>query len=152
MTSAMPRQLSWDNCLNYPASARIISSLDFKYRTSYNISFKQNYVTRNTPEKFRDFRETGPRLIFDWHVDSSANQTQNQKAIIGYCLLARAFKNLHEMYLHCLMIGLFPCLLDHLTAIIQVGLAWRTRNRRPFSVNHSCLVITSYYWISTRFC
>ena len=30
---------SWDNCLNCPASARIISSLDFKYRTSYNISF-----------------------------------------------------------------------------------------------------------------
>ena len=30
---------SWDNCLNCPASARIISSFDFKHRTSYNISF-----------------------------------------------------------------------------------------------------------------
>ena len=30
---------SWDNCLNCPASARIISSLDFKHRTSYNTSF-----------------------------------------------------------------------------------------------------------------
>ena len=28
-----------DICLNCPASARIISSFDFKYRTSYNISF-----------------------------------------------------------------------------------------------------------------
>ena len=24
--------------------------------------YKENYVTRNTPEKFRDFRETGPRI------------------------------------------------------------------------------------------
>ena len=30
----------WDNCLNCPASARIISSLDFKYRTSYSIPFR----------------------------------------------------------------------------------------------------------------
>ena len=30
---------SWDNCSNCPASARIISSFDFKHRTSYNISF-----------------------------------------------------------------------------------------------------------------
>ena len=30
---------SCDNCLNCPASARIISSVDFKHRTSYNISF-----------------------------------------------------------------------------------------------------------------
>ena len=30
---------SWDNCLNCPASARIISSVDFKHRTSYNTSF-----------------------------------------------------------------------------------------------------------------
>ena len=30
---------SWDNCLNCPASARIISSFDFKHRTSYNTSF-----------------------------------------------------------------------------------------------------------------
>ena len=30
---------SWDNCLNCPASARIISSFDFKHRTSYKISF-----------------------------------------------------------------------------------------------------------------
>ena len=28
-----------NNCLNCPASARIISSLDFEYRTSYNTSF-----------------------------------------------------------------------------------------------------------------
>ena len=27
------------NCLNCPASARIISSFDFKHRTAYNISF-----------------------------------------------------------------------------------------------------------------
>ena len=25
------------------------------------LRYKENYVTRNTPEKFRDFRETGPR-------------------------------------------------------------------------------------------
>ena len=31
---------SWDNCLNCPASARIISSVDFKHRTSYNPSFE----------------------------------------------------------------------------------------------------------------
>ena len=30
---------SWDNCLNCPASARIISSFDFKHCTSYNVSF-----------------------------------------------------------------------------------------------------------------
>ena len=30
---------SQDNCLNCPASARIISSFDFKHRTAYNISF-----------------------------------------------------------------------------------------------------------------
>ena len=30
--------LMCDNCLNCPASARIISSFDFKHRTSYNIS------------------------------------------------------------------------------------------------------------------
>ena len=30
---------SWDNCLNCPASAKIISSFDFKHRTSYNIYF-----------------------------------------------------------------------------------------------------------------
>ena len=28
---------SWDNCLNCPASARIISSFDFKHRIAYNI-------------------------------------------------------------------------------------------------------------------
>ena len=28
---------SRDNCLNCPASARIISSFDFKHRTAYNI-------------------------------------------------------------------------------------------------------------------
>ena len=34
------KQLSHeDNCLNCPASARIISSVDFKHRTSYNTSF-----------------------------------------------------------------------------------------------------------------
>ena len=26
--------------------------------------YKENYVTRNAPEKFRDFRETGPRPFF----------------------------------------------------------------------------------------
>ena len=31
---------SWDNCLNCPASARIIFSVDFKHRTSYNTSFE----------------------------------------------------------------------------------------------------------------
>ena len=30
---------SQDNCLNCLASARIISSFDFKHRTAYNISF-----------------------------------------------------------------------------------------------------------------
>ena len=28
--------------------------------------YKENYVTRNTPEKFRDFRETGPWPRFGW--------------------------------------------------------------------------------------
>ena len=37
---------SWDNCLNCPASARIISSVDFKHRTSYNTSFVGNLITR----------------------------------------------------------------------------------------------------------
>ena len=31
--------------------------------------YKENYVTRNTPEKFRDFRETGPRT---WDEESRA--------------------------------------------------------------------------------
>ena len=31
--------LKLDNCLNCPASARIMSSVDFKHRTSYNTSF-----------------------------------------------------------------------------------------------------------------
>ena len=30
---------SWDNCLNCPVSARIMSSVDFKHRTSYNTCF-----------------------------------------------------------------------------------------------------------------
>ena len=34
---------SWDSCLNCPASARIISSVDFKHRTSYNTSFNNYY-------------------------------------------------------------------------------------------------------------
>ena len=38
---------SWDNCLNCPASARIISSFDFKHRTSYNISFNNNSVWKS---------------------------------------------------------------------------------------------------------
>ena len=30
--------------------------------------YKENYVTRNTPEKFRDFRETGPCSLGNHHV------------------------------------------------------------------------------------
>ena len=37
--------------------------------------YKENYVARNTPEKFRDLRETGPRLntfafvdVFQWII------------------------------------------------------------------------------------
>ena len=34
------------------------------FRASRRLRFEdtENYVTRNTPEKFRDFRETGPRI------------------------------------------------------------------------------------------
>ena len=35
---------SRDNCLNCPVSARIISSFDFKHRTSYNTSFIINLL------------------------------------------------------------------------------------------------------------
>ena len=34
------------NCLNCPESARIISSFDFKHRTSYNISFARGMLAR----------------------------------------------------------------------------------------------------------
>ena len=33
--------------------------------------YKENYVTRNTPEKFRDFRETGPWTCFEWWFSDS---------------------------------------------------------------------------------
>ena len=33
--------------------------------------YKENYVTRNTPEKFRDFRETGPSN-FNYHIRTRA--------------------------------------------------------------------------------
>ena len=36
---------SWDNCLNCPVSARIISSFSFKHRTSYHIFFSLNFVS-----------------------------------------------------------------------------------------------------------
>ena len=44
---------SQDNCLNCPASARIISSFDFKHRTSYNTSFirKFHFVIWQTTSK-----------------------------------------------------------------------------------------------------
>ena len=35
-----------------------------KFRASRHLRIEENYVTRNTPEKFRDFRETGPRPEF----------------------------------------------------------------------------------------
>ena len=38
---------SWDSCLNCPASARIISSVDFKHHTSYNTSFWQYLLIPN---------------------------------------------------------------------------------------------------------
>ena len=40
---------SWDNCLNCPASARIISSFDFKHRTAYNILSHCYNCCRQTP-------------------------------------------------------------------------------------------------------
>ena len=46
---------SWDNCLNCPASARIISSFDFKHRTSYNISFISNFYVWTFRRHFRPF-------------------------------------------------------------------------------------------------
>ena len=42
---------SRDNCLNCPASARIISSFDFKHRTSYNTSFIRDLLSNSTPNK-----------------------------------------------------------------------------------------------------
>ena len=68
MTSAMPVQCSnqlsyevtqnlnfsgsWDNCLNCPASARIISSFDFKHRTAYNIlSYDIPFTGKHEPNK-----------------------------------------------------------------------------------------------------
>ena len=40
--------------------------------------YKENYVTRNTPDKFRDLRETGPkpeifRPFFRYYLSSTAN-------------------------------------------------------------------------------
>ena len=40
---------SWDNCLNCPASARIISLVDFKHRTSYNTSFILSVLVKRWP-------------------------------------------------------------------------------------------------------
>ena len=81
MTSAMPVQLSnepapasqrswvriplshlnfsgsWDNCLNCPASARIISSFDFKHRTSYNTLFiLHSFTGKHEPNKLTCFQ------------------------------------------------------------------------------------------------
>ena len=43
---------SWDNCLNCPASARIISSFDFKHRTAYNIlSYDIPFTGKHEPNK-----------------------------------------------------------------------------------------------------
>ena len=47
-------------CLNCPASARIISSLDFKYRTSYNISFRVEFVGSLVCSEWEVF----PRLLW----------------------------------------------------------------------------------------
>ena len=52
-----------------------------KFRASRCLSFentKRNYVTRNTPDKFRDLRETGPkpeifRPFFRYYLSSTAN-------------------------------------------------------------------------------
>ena len=43
----------WDNCLNCPASARIISSFDFKHRTSYNtfLSYYIPFTGKHEPNK-----------------------------------------------------------------------------------------------------
>ena len=49
-----------------------------KFRASRRLRFedkKENYVNRNAPEKFRDFRETGPRaeknsdLVFSAQIE-----------------------------------------------------------------------------------
>ena len=43
---------SCDNCLNCPASARIISSFDFKHRTAYNIlSYDIPFTGKHEPNK-----------------------------------------------------------------------------------------------------
>ena len=44
---------SWGNCLNCPASARIISSFDFKHRTSYNtfLSYDIPFTGKHEPNK-----------------------------------------------------------------------------------------------------
>ena len=44
--------------------------------------YKENYVTRNTPEKFRDFRETGPRAPFV-SLDEKIRKNENFTSSFG---------------------------------------------------------------------
>ena len=59
-----------DNCLNCPASARIISSFDFKHRTAYNISTrkscaKQAFVMINSDTLHSDLTVILVALFFE---------------------------------------------------------------------------------------
>ena len=55
LSNCLRQLLKWDNCLNCPASTRIISSFDFKRRTSYNISFNSLCI-------FKTKASLGPKL------------------------------------------------------------------------------------------
>ena len=47
--------------------------------------YKENYVIRNTPEKFRDFRETGPssRLVYlNWYSTPPASQRSGFQSLL----------------------------------------------------------------------
>ena len=54
MILALAGQFKLDNLSNCPASARIISSVDFKHRTSYNTSFMLLYCSSLPPSSFTE--------------------------------------------------------------------------------------------------
>ena len=47
--------------------SHVVKGIKIKMMAKFRASFwryKENYVTRNTPENFQDFQETGPRFLF----------------------------------------------------------------------------------------
>ena len=76
---------SWDNCLNCPASARIISSFDFKHRTAYNISFIIHLfgIQRlSVTTKSKIACEDGPQYLFILYVCIAGSADQEQELFI----------------------------------------------------------------------